>query len=135
MQQEVAFRQGPLPAPDDLAEYDRLLPGAADRIISMAEQEQQHRMECNLLAMHADIQHRDATLAVQDRVAKGAFASDMAGQILGAVIALAALAGGIYTALNGAHPTVSIALVGLPIAAIIKAVRSMQDKKPDDKSS
>lgn len=28
---------GPLPAPADLAEYDSILPGAADRLISMAE--------------------------------------------------------------------------------------------------
>lgn len=31
---------GPLPHPADLEEYERILPGAADRILSMAEKEQ-----------------------------------------------------------------------------------------------
>ena len=35
--------QGPLPRPRDFAEYDSVLPGAAERILRMAEQEQSHR--------------------------------------------------------------------------------------------
>ena len=34
---------GPIPPPSILEGYERLLPGAADRILSMAEKEQQHR--------------------------------------------------------------------------------------------
>ncbi len=34
---------GPLPPPDDFAKYENVLPGAADRIIAMAEKEQQIR--------------------------------------------------------------------------------------------
>lgn len=34
---------GPLPKPEDLAKYDQVVPGAAERIISMAEKEMQHR--------------------------------------------------------------------------------------------
>lgn len=34
---------GPLPPPEILAEYDRIVPGTADRIIKMAEAEQVHR--------------------------------------------------------------------------------------------
>lgn len=37
------FHSGPLPPPDDLAEYDRVLPGAAERIFQLAEREQAHR--------------------------------------------------------------------------------------------
>lgn len=37
-----SFR-GPLPHPDILAKYDVVLPGAADRIVSIAEREQAHR--------------------------------------------------------------------------------------------
>ncbi|RKE10520.1 DUF2335 domain-containing protein [Catellatospora citrea] len=35
--------QGPIPPPDALAAYEALLPGAADRLMAMAEREQQHR--------------------------------------------------------------------------------------------
>lgn len=41
---EKAF-SGPLPSPEDFEGYNRALPGAADRIISMAEKEQQIRAD------------------------------------------------------------------------------------------
>lgn len=34
---------GPLPPPDDLAKYDQIVPGAAERILQMAEKEQANR--------------------------------------------------------------------------------------------
>jgi uncharacterized membrane protein len=34
---------GPLPHPDALARYDEIVPGAAERIIRMAEKEMEHR--------------------------------------------------------------------------------------------
>lgn len=34
---------GPLPMPEDLEKYDKVVPGAAERIISMAEKEMKHR--------------------------------------------------------------------------------------------
>lgn len=34
---------GPLPLPEDLAKYDRVVPGAAERILRMAENESEHR--------------------------------------------------------------------------------------------
>ena len=37
-------RQGPLPPPQDLAEYERILPGSADRIISSSEKQLNHRI-------------------------------------------------------------------------------------------
>ncbi|WP_425506349.1 DUF2335 domain-containing protein [Stakelama sediminis] len=45
------FHSGPLPAPEDLAHYDEISPGAADRIITMAEDNMKHRhaMESGLV--------------------------------------------------------------------------------------
>lgn len=43
-------------------------------------------------------------------------------QVWGGAICLVALGGAIITALAGAHPTVSIALVGIPIVTSIRAV-------------
>ena len=37
-------RQGPLPPPQELAEYDRILPGSADRIIASSERQLNHRI-------------------------------------------------------------------------------------------
>lgn len=38
---------GPIPDADQFAKYDSILPGAADRILVMAEQEQASRLSCN----------------------------------------------------------------------------------------
>ena len=35
--------QGPLPHPDLLVKYEEIIPGSAERILSMAEKEQKHR--------------------------------------------------------------------------------------------
>ena len=35
--------KGPLPHPDLLVKYEEIIPGSAERILSMAEKEQQHR--------------------------------------------------------------------------------------------
>lgn len=48
----VAFRQevaysGPIPPPNHFAQYENVLPGAADRILSMAEREQEDRHRSN----------------------------------------------------------------------------------------
>jgi uncharacterized membrane protein len=37
-------RQGPLPPPSELAEYERILPGSADRIIASSEKQLNHRI-------------------------------------------------------------------------------------------
>jgi len=45
---------GPIPPPEILAGYDKALPGAADRILAMAETQQKHRhgMESKVLDSH-----------------------------------------------------------------------------------
>lgn len=35
---------GPLPAPEDFAEYEKILPGSTDRILKMAEKQVDHRI-------------------------------------------------------------------------------------------
>lgn len=40
---EISRFSGPLPHPEDLAKYEQILPGAADRLIRMAEQQAAHR--------------------------------------------------------------------------------------------
>ncbi|UIX82261.1 DUF2335 domain-containing protein [Xylella fastidiosa] len=46
---------GPLPAPDQLARFDEIVPGAAERIIKMAEQEGEHSREVQMLTVKAII--------------------------------------------------------------------------------
>jgi uncharacterized membrane protein len=39
----ISSRSAPLPHPSELEEYDRILPGAAERILAMAESQSTHR--------------------------------------------------------------------------------------------
>ena len=58
---------GPLPSPDTLARYEQLMPGLADRIVQMAEREQEHAITAQQKALESDIRAREATLRLQNR--------------------------------------------------------------------
>ncbi len=83
---------GPIPPPDLLMKYDLLLPGAAERIIAMAEKESAHRKEMERIALNADIkiENRDYDEARW-------------GQILGFLFGLFTVYFGAITAMSGAE--------------------------------
>ena len=54
IRQETHF-QGPLPPPEAFAAYDRVLHGAADRILSMAENQASHRQGLERRALMGDL--------------------------------------------------------------------------------
>lgn len=88
------YHSGPLPCPEDFEEYDRILPGAAERIFQLAEREQRHRHE------------------QEAKIVRHEFAGRYVGQI-GALVAL----------LVGFGAVVYCASIGQPItAAVIGAV-------------
>ncbi len=95
----------------------------------MAEREQAARHNLEDMAQRADIRHRDELVKAQRDNARGIFLSDGLGQGLGFLLAGACVAGAIYTASTGAHPTVSIAFLTLPVASVIRALRSRNDGK------
>jgi uncharacterized membrane protein len=49
------FHQGPLPSPRQLSGYEKVLPGSAERIMKMAEKEQDHRQGCENRLIGAEI--------------------------------------------------------------------------------
>jgi uncharacterized membrane protein len=69
--------------------------------MSMVEQEQSHRIAMDRAALRAEVW------------------DTLGGKVLGAVMTLAAVAGAVYTAFIGAHWAVSLAIVGVPITALI----------------
>lgn len=74
-------RSGPLPHPEELVKYEKILPGSADRIVKMAESEQRHRHEIENERNQAEI--RDSGRGVHY-----AFILGLAGIIGGVVVAL-----------------------------------------------
>lgn len=59
---------GPLPAPEDFAEYEKVLPGVTDRIVSMAEKQSDHR------------------ISSETKIINGKLRQSGFGQILGAIL-------------------------------------------------
>jgi len=48
--QQESF-SGPIPSPDILARYDQIIPNAAERILTMAENDAQHQRDIEMLAI------------------------------------------------------------------------------------
>ena len=53
--QQTQFHHGPLPRPEDFEAYDRVLRGAADRILRMAEKQAAHRQDLESRALKDDL--------------------------------------------------------------------------------
>lgn len=55
---------GPLPRPDDFAQFERVHPGAADRILKMAEEQAAHRQKMERLELELLAKHNQAVLKI-----------------------------------------------------------------------
>lgn len=93
---QVRTHSGPLPDPDTLQQYDRVAPGAAQRIIAMGEREQRHR-------------HR---IAVAEQV------NSLLGVVSAFLIAMAFLAGSVYLGIHG-QPELGGVLGGGTLVSIV----------------
>lgn len=96
---EHALFQGPLPPPEVLAGYEATLPGAADRILAMAERQSAHRQE------------------LETTVATGDSRRQLYGLLAGTVVTMSALALAGVLAFFG-HSGVSALTALAPIATL-----------------
>lgn len=94
---------GPLPPPSVLSEFDRVVQGGAERIMRMAESEQSHRHGIEKAIIDAETKAKSR------------------GYWLGFLVSITSMAGAVGTIMLGGHWAVSVALVGVPIASIVKA--------------
>jgi uncharacterized membrane protein len=106
---QVAIKQetqwsGPIPPPEVLDRLNQVIPGGAERVLKMAEKEQTHRIGIE----------RDGLAASRDDARRG--------QYLGALISGTAIVGAVVTAVIGSPAIVPIALVGVPVVAIVNAI-------------
>jgi len=86
---EQKIHHGPIPAPEDLAKYNQIIPSAAERILTMAESEVEHRQKQEVDTLDANI---------LDRVS--ARKEIKTGQILAFVLCLAVIGSGTFIAVN-----------------------------------
>lgn len=94
--------QGPLPPPWVLAEYDKILPGCAERMIARFEKQSDHRMHLEKFTIEGDGRRSNW------------------GMVCGTIVALAFLASGVLLVMNG-HDVAGGAIATVDIAAILAA--------------
>ena len=107
-QQTTLIHQGPLPHPAVLKQYNDIVPGAAERIIAMAEAQAKHRQD------------------LEARVIRTDNLKSLLGTIFGFVIAVVGFGGGLYAAFSG-EPffggTVSIGTLASVVIAFVYGTR------------
>lgn len=116
-QQSEVF-QGPVPHPDILRGYEDIVPGAADRILTMAEKEADVRHELQQKALDSDI--RDSRLGI------------IFGFVLVLVCIVAAVAIAYFIPTNGgaiASAVVGAAGIGTVITTMISSTRRNKEEK------
>lgn len=98
--EHLSIHQGPLPAPEQLAQYDSICSGLADRIVKMAESQIQHRQELEKKAVYTNA--NNARLGV----------------IFAFIICIAAIASGTYVIVSG-HEILGFAEYIIAISSLI----------------
>lgn len=96
--QRVTFA-GPIPPPELLAKYNDVIPNAAERILAMAEKQENHRQYLGKSVVDSDIQQSKRGL--------------VAGSLLSALV----ISGGIYLLANG-HSVSGFVAILAPLAGL-----------------
>ncbi len=108
---------GPIPPPGIIAGYEEVVPGAADRIIQMAERQAMHRQ--SIEQMEAKIEARDSLLGILFAFILGV------GSIIACIIVVLTVrenAGAIAGSLLG------VTGIGSIVTAFLKTTRRTNDK-------
>lgn len=110
---------GPLPSPETLEQYSKIIPNGAERIMIMTEKQSDHRMY------------------LEKKVISGQMLQSNIGQILAFLIGIAALSASVYMVVNG-HDWSGTIIGGGGIVSLVTAfiqgrrnqVRDLQEKNP-----
>lgn len=97
---QISGYSGPLPKPEDLAKYEQILPGSADRIIRMAEQQGAHRQNLERVVVESN--------AVVQKW----------GLVCAFVIAMSAISGGIWLSSKGMSGVGLTSIIGALVALV-----------------
>lgn len=104
---------GPIPSSVEFQRYEEVLPGAANRILTMAEAQQEHN---NTVERREQIWH---------------YLSKFSAQLVVLVVALAAIVAGTYLIING-HDATGIAVIIGALASFALAVIFGKTKSDDN---
>ena len=118
--------QGPIPSSEELFRYNQVLPGAADRILSMAERNQQRRHDSEAVADKSNRIMADANARAVDaniRSSDAAIVETRRGQWMAFTIALLFLLAAVGLALAGKEIVSSVLGGGVLVALVAAFLR------------
>lgn len=98
------YWSGALPRPEDFARYAEVVSDAPERILRMAEKEQEHRIN------------------LESQIVPANNLAGKRGQWLGAAISIVALVLAVVASAIGAPWQVSVALVGVPVLSVARSL-------------
>lgn len=102
--------QGPLPPPNQLAQFNEVVPGLAERIVQMAEAEGAHSREVQMRAVRATVRLQHL------------------GQAFAFLLASGAMASSVYLAMND-HDAAAAVLFGGTLATVVLAFLNARKNK------
>ena len=115
-QTATATFSSPLPHPATLEHYNRIIPGAAERILVMAEEQAKHRRD------------------MESRVITSDIVNAKLGRTLGFIVGCIAIAGGVLLSLQG-QPIVGTVFGGLYLVGMVSVfVYGSQQRRKERES-
>ncbi len=119
---------GPLPAPEDFRQYEETLPGAAERILTMAENQQRHRMSHENSALELD---KFSLETAKSNLAKDAARSTW-GMALAFILGMTGLGCSTFLAAIDrweAGLPLGLAIIASLVGAFIHSVKTRRDER------
>ena len=114
---------GDIPHPDILAGFDRLVPGAAARLVDAALAETDHRRRLELQITEGNVAAQAAQVRIAEGQVKAIFKSDVLGQALGFLTCFVAIGAAVWLGMAG-HEWLAAGIAAIPTAAVIQAFRA-----------
>lgn len=118
--QTLTHYEGLVPHPDILRGFDSLVPGTAEKLIKMAEEETMHRRKLEVITMDANVALQRQQIQIEVQRSKDVFRSDIIGQIAGFAVCISCIAASVYLGINN-HDILAGSIAVIPTAALIKA--------------
>lgn len=121
--------EGPLPHPDLLAKYETILPGIAERIVSMAESEQNARLE----VVRQDSQNKSVLVQIASHESDGALKAHRSGQLIGLFLSVFCVICSLICALLDKPAVVTCSFLAVPTASFIGSFMPRLWKRSQEK--
>lgn len=110
---QAKSHSGPLPDPETLIEYNSVITNGADRIMKMAENQQNHR------------------ISIESKIIKSQSTQSLIGQIFGLILGLVGLGCGTFLAFNGFEAVGAIIAGGTVVSLVSVFVIGKRSQRKD----